>query len=76
MNTTRRADKSVTALLVPVLLVLYLVLTSGFDVIPALGVFNAKRILELGLLLTLSLVAMISPVLPFMESRMFPCWPC
>ena len=48
-------------MIIPGILGAFLLLSSGFDLIPQLGVFNAKRILALTVLLTILLTALLSP---------------
>jgi len=59
MNHSRQAATG--ALIIPGILGAFLLLSSGFDLIPQLGVFNAKRLLELTVLLTILLTALLSP---------------
>jgi len=60
VNDTSPSSTPVAALIIPGLLCLYLLATSAFDLLPPLGTFNGKRILETVLLAAMSLVALSS----------------
>jgi O-antigen ligase len=55
------ADQSQAGLLTLSLLGVFLVATSGYDLLPGMGLFNGKRILETGLLLLIPMVTVLHP---------------
>ena len=57
------SSQRTAGLLIPLLLGLFLALTTGFDLLPQLGVFNAKRILELFMLLLLFGATALNPMM-------------
>jgi O-antigen ligase len=64
-----------TAMAVILLLMAYLVITSTIDTLPALGVFNAKRILQLGLFSLILAIGLLHPALRSRFSQILLCLP-
>ena len=59
----RSAAVTASGFLIPILLGLFLVATSGFDLLPQLGVLNGKRVIETVLLALVLAVTALHPQL-------------